>query len=97
MISTFGETIFTNKQEYFTTTTRTIIFLILSTSLLTMYGLQKQNFFDTQIIIWIIFTLLFSGISYIGPQSGALNTMLLVLISISGGMVLANSSITVKV
>ena len=96
MISTLEETIFTNQQGYFTATLRTIIFFILSTSLLFIYGFQKQNF-DTQIIIWIIFTLLFSGISYLGPQRGALNTILLVLISISGGMVLANASITVKV
>jgi len=70
---------------------RTAIFVILSIVLLVIYFLQVKGF-STQTGIWIAIILIGGGFSYYSENPVA-NTVLLVLIGISGGMVLSNAKI----
>ncbi len=90
----FKENFFTSEEGHFKPTPRTILFFILSTALLIIYGIQKGKI-ETQIVTWIIFLLIFSCVSYFGPRKGFINTFLLLLIGVSGGMVISNATISV--
>jgi hypothetical protein len=71
--------------------TRTAIFVVLAIGLLVIYFLQVKGF-STQAGIWIAIILIGGGFSFYS-ESPITNTVLLVLIGISGGMVLSNAKI----
>jgi hypothetical protein len=86
---------FTDEDGNLKVLPRTIIFILLSVILLIFYGIQKKN--NTQIWLWVIITLLVGALSLYGPQNGFLNTLMLILISISGGMVLSDAAINLSI
>ena len=70
---------------------RTGIYVFLSIGLLVIYFLQVKGF-TTQTGIWIAIILIGGGFSFYS-ESPIVNTVLLVLIGISGGMILSNAKI----
>ncbi len=71
--------------------TRTAIFVVLAIGLLVIYFLQVKGF-TAQAGIWIAIILIGGGFSFYS-ENPVTNTVLLVLIGISGGMVLSNAKI----
>jgi len=86
---------FTDEEGNLKVLPRTIIFILLSVILLIFYGIQKKN--NTQIWLWVIITILIGVYSLYGPQNGFLNTLMIILISISGGMVLSDAAINLSI
>ena len=73
---------------------RAFMFFMLSTALLVIYAIQQG--FTTQCGIWIFVIIAGTGVTAFSTPTDFINTAIVALLGISGGMVLGNATIQLK-
>lgn len=83
------------ESERMSSKIRAVVFFLVSTALLVIYSMQ-QGKITTQGGIWIGVIVVGTAASFTIKDSDLVSTVIMALMGLSGGMVLGNTTITLK-